>query len=283
MNYRHAFHAGNHADVLKHAVLTHVLSHLAKKDNAFRVIDTHAGTGVYDLAGLQATRTQEWQGGIGKIFADIPGGALGTFLAPYLGIIRALNPDGRLRFYPGSPEIARRLTRPQDAIILCERHPEDAALLRESMRDRRVKVLEMDGWTGLRANVPPKERRGAVLIDPPFEQPGELQRLARALSDAVRRWRTGTYLLWYPVKDPIEIDAFASSLARQDLPETLRIEFWLRRPRDRTRLNGSGLIVVNPPWTLAGTLGGCLAELVQFLGEGEGGRSRCEQIIPERC
>jgi 23S rRNA (adenine2030-N6)-methyltransferase len=203
MNYRHAFHAGSFADVLKHAVLTRALLHLGDKAAAFRVIDTHAGAGRYDLHGAEAKRTGEWQGGIGKLFDDPPGGEAGALLAPYLAVVRAENAAGKLRYYPGSPLIARALCRPQDRMIFCEREPgARKALVARLGRDPRAKISELDGWTGLKALLPPPERRGLVLVDPPFEEPDELARLLAGLAEAHRRFAGGTYLLWYAMKEP---------------------------------------------------------------------------------
>jgi 23S rRNA (adenine2030-N6)-methyltransferase len=279
MNYRHAFHAGNAADVLKHALLARVLTHLVRKDAAVRVIDTHAGIGRYDLAGGEAERTKEWRDGIGRLWDAPPREPLGNMLEPFLSVVREMNPGGGLRHYPGSPEIARRLTRPQDRLALCELHPEDHDALRRAMgRDRRAAVTAIDGWTALQAYVPPKERRGLVLIDPPFEQPGEFGRLREGLRRAHAKWPTGSYMLWYPVKNPLDTDAFAADIARLALPATLRAELWTRRPNDHARLNGSGIILINPPWTLEAELRSALPALAEVLAQDEGARARVEWL-----
>ena len=175
MNYRHAFHAGNFADVHKHSVLARILVHLRRKPAAFRVIDTHAGAGRYDLLAAEPSRSGEWHGGIERIWEGRPQHGPGAFLAPYLAAVAALNPDGRLRVYPGSPLIVKYLLRPQDRLIACELEPRSAAALAAALRgDARAKAVAIDGWTALGAYVPPKERRGLVLIDPPFEDAGRL-------------------------------------------------------------------------------------------------------------
>ena len=251
MNYRHAYHAGNPADVVKHAVLAFVLQHMTRKDTPLRVIDTHAGTGRYDLTSDAAERTGEWVEGIGRLWGkDLPE-PLAAFLDPYLDAVARLNPDGRLRFYPGSPEIARLATRPTDGLTFCELHPEDAETLGNLYaRDKRAKVIEIDGWLAPKAFLPPKEKRGLVLIDPPFEQRGDYDRLAEALAQGHRRFATGVYLLWYPVKDPAEVRRFHRMIAELAIPKCLTIEAtW--RVVDGQRLSGAGLVTVNAPYTLA--------------------------------
>jgi 23S rRNA (adenine2030-N6)-methyltransferase len=270
MNYQHAFHAGNFADVHKHVVLTRVLQHLRGKPAAFRVIDSHAGAGRYDLLGAQATRSGEWHEGIERVLASRPGGretvtqgnSLQALLLPYLDIIAALNPGGDLRIYPGSPLVAKALLRPQDRLIACELEPRAAASLKAALRgEPRAKVLAIDGWTALKANVPPKERRGVVLIDPPYEDPGDFMRLSAALAEAHRKWPTGIYLLWYPIKGRDAPDALARQLRRLAVAKVLRCEITLRPHRADDGLVGSGLIAVNPPFGLAEELEILLPEL----------------------
>src|SRR5437763_13112898 len=197
MNYRHAFHAGNFADVLKHAVLARILAHLGEKAAPFRVIDTHAGAGLYDLAAEAATRTGEWRGGIGRLIDADLADDIRALLAPYLAAVRAANPGGGLRRYPGSPLIALSLMRPRDRLVACELEPGAAAALAAHLRrDARARAVEIDGWLALNAYVPRKERRGVVLIDPPYEEKHEFARLADALAGAQRKWTTGIFLLW---------------------------------------------------------------------------------------
>ncbi|MCC6946749.1 MAG: 23S rRNA (adenine(2030)-N(6))-methyltransferase RlmJ [Bradyrhizobiaceae bacterium] len=280
MNYRHAFHAGNFADVLKHAVLVRILTHLRGKDAAFRVIDTHAGAGRYDLASIPATRTGEWREGIGRLLDTPPDGEAGELLAPYLSLVRAENPGGEIKTYPGSPAIALSLTRPQDRLIFCELHPEECnALAHVVGRDRRAKAIEIDGWTALKAYVPPLERRGLVLIDPPFEEEDEFRRLEEGLAEAHRRWATGTYLVWYPIKDQHETDAFARRVARLAIPKILRVELAIRAPQaGETRLLACGLLVVNPPWMLERELSQLMPALARILGVPGAGRHRIDRI-----
>ena len=276
MNYRHAYHAGNFADVVKHAVLCRILVHLRDKPAPFRIIDTHAGAGVYDLAGLEAGKTGEWRRGIGRllgedavpILAALPAEAR-SLLAPYLDAVAALNPSGRLSRYPGSPALALTLLRRQDRLIACELVPNAAAALARRLHgDPRAKALAIDGWTALAAYVPPVERRGVVLIDPPFEQPDEFSRLSQGLSAAHRKWPTGLYLLWYPIKDSAEVARFARALVRSRIAKMLRVELILPTAGSDTGLRGSGLIAVNPPWTLHGELKLVLPVLAEVLSRG---------------
>jgi len=201
MNYRHAFHAGSFADVFKHAILARVLVHLRGKTRPFRVIDIHAGAGLYDLASEEAGRTGEWRDGIGRLFdAALPAEA-GALLAPYLAAVRSCNPDGALRHYPGSPLLVCALLRPQDRLVACELEPAAAAALAHRLRAiRQAKAIAIDGWVALNAYVPPNERRGLVILDPPYEQPDDFARLSAGLTAALRKWPTGIYLAWYPIK-----------------------------------------------------------------------------------
>jgi len=252
MNYRHAFHAGNFADVHKHSVLVRILVHLRRKPAAFRVIDTHAGAGRYDLLAPEPSRSGEWHDGIERVWeARRQQHGPDALLAPYLAAVVALNPDGRLRIYPGSPLIVKYLLRPQDRLIACELEPRSAAALAAALRgDARAKAVAIDGWTALGAYVPPKERRGLVLIDPPFEDAADFMRLSSALAAAYRKWPNGIYLMWYPIKDRAAPDALARRLQKLALPNVLRCELTLGPPRAEAGLVGSGLIVVNPPFTL---------------------------------
>lgn len=251
MNYRHAYHAGNFADVVKHAVLARIVEYLKRKDKAFRVVDTHAGIGLYDLSGTEAARTGEWREGIGGVIeAPLEPGAA-ALLAPYLEAVRAVNGEGGLRHYPGSPLVARHLLRRQDRLTAVELHPDDAARLRRVFEgDFQVRVIELDGWLALGAHLPPKEKRGLVLVDPPFEVEGEFERLVDGLVRAHRRWPGGIYALWYPIKDGKAVAGFRSALAATAIPKILDIRFALRKPSAEPRLDGSGMVVVNPPFAL---------------------------------
>lgn len=266
MNYRHAFHAGNFADVVKHAVLVRMLLHLRTKESAFRVIDTHAGIGIYDLTGDEATRTSEWRTGIGRLLEKPPAGEASELLKPYLDLVIAENPGGKPTRYPGSPSIARTLCRQQDRMIFCELQPDDYAALKHNVgRDPRAKAIEIDGWTALKAYLPPKERRGLVLIDPPFEQPNEFDRFADGFAEAHRRWQSGTYLLWYPIKNQNDVHVFENRMARMGITKLLRIEFAMSTPRANESLGACGLMVANPPWTLENELKILLPALIECL------------------
>ena len=287
MNYRHAFHAGNFADVIKHIVLVRILLHLQEKNPAFRVIDTHAGAGVYDLAGEEAERGGEWLTGIARIMqARFSESAL-PLIKPYLDIVRAFNPQpGQLTAYPGSPLLARALLRPQDRMTVCEVEPKARKALIEALRrDTQARVVDLDGWTALPAFVPPNERRGLVLIDPPYEQKDEFERLAAAFSEAYAKWPTGSYLLWYPAKSRRATDELARQVAYavgQARPpgKCLRVEFSVAPQTAGTGLSSAGLLIVNPPWTLAAELKTILPELEKPLGQGGAGRFRLETPKP---
>lgn len=280
MNYRHAYHAGNFADVLKHLVLTLVIEHMKLKPAPFRVIDTHAGVGLYDLTSLEAAKTGEWQGGIGRILAEPVPGDAGAILAPYLDTINSENPGGTFSYYPGSPLIARRLLRGQDVLVANELHPEDhASLARQFARDGQTKILNLDGWTALKSLLPPKERRGVILIDPPFEEAGELDRLVTGLEAALRRFATGKFMLWYPVKALRPIDRFLAAISALRLEKILVVELFIRPPADPDRLNGTGLVVINPPFTLADRLNAVMPELVRRMAVESGAFF----VIDDRC
>jgi len=283
MNYRHAFHAGSFADVLKHAVLARILVHLRAKPAAFRVIDTHAGAGRYDLAGPEANRGGEWRDGIGRLLDAAIGEKARALLAPYLDAVAACNGGGRLTVYPGSPALVRALLRPQDRLIACELEPAAAAALaRYLARDARCKAVAIDGWTALNAYVPPKERRGLVLVDPPFEETSEFARLGPGLEAAHRKWPGGTYLLWYPIKERDAPDALARRLRRSGMVKILRVELSVPVPRGSTRLGACGLVVVNPPWTLASELEILLPELAAALAGERGGAHRVDWLAGEK-
>ena len=266
MNYRHAFHAGNFADVHKHSILVRVLLHLRAKPAAFRVIDTHAGSGRYDLFGSEATRSGEWHQGIERVWRAREAGAVHDLIKPYLDVVAALNPGGELRTYPGSPLVAQSLLRAQDRLIACELEPGSARALAATLRgDQRAKALRIDGWTAAAAYVPPPERRGLVLIDPPFEEAADFTHLSNILAVAHRKWPTGIYLLWYPIKDREAPDALARRLRKLSVPNILRSELTIGPPRAEGGLIGSGLVVVNPPFTLERDLRSLMPDLCRLL------------------
>jgi len=282
LNYRHAFHAGNFADVFKHAVLARVLHHLREKPAAFRIIDTHAGAGVYDLGSDEARRGGEWHDGIERLLAASLARPVAELLVPYLEVIGALNEPGRLKLYPGSPAIARAWLRPQDKLIACELEPKTYRALAANLRgDPRIKTLEIDGWTALSAYIPPPERRGLVLVDPPFEEDGDFARLSSGLAAAHRKWATGLYALWYPIKGRPEADMLTKRLRRLGFPKVLRAELTVAPLSDPSRLNGCGLILVNPPWMLESELSTLLPALSGLLGRQGHGGFRLDWLVAE--
>ncbi|WP_029583339.1 23S rRNA (adenine(2030)-N(6))-methyltransferase RlmJ [Bradyrhizobium sp. URHD0069] len=282
MNYRHAFHAGGFADVIKHIVLVRMLTYLQDKPAAFRVIDTHAGAGVYDLTGDEAGRGGEWLTGIARLMQARFSENAAPLVQPYLDIVRAFNPQRDLQAYPGSPLIARALLRPQDRLTACEVEPKARKRLIDALRrDTQARVVDLDGWMALPAFVPPKERRGLVLIDPPFEAKDEFERLAAGFAQAFAKWPTGSYLLWYPVKSRRATDGLARQVAEitgAGAPpgKCLRLEFSVAPQSAAAGLQSAGLLIVNPPWTLAGELRAILPELEKPLGQGGAGRFRLE-------
>ncbi len=251
MNYRHIYHAGNFADVLKHAVLARLVTYMQGKDKAFRVLDTHAGIGLYDLSSEEAQKTGEWLDGIGRLLAEDLPPAVGEILEPYLRVIHELNPEGGLKHYPGSPKLARMLFRPQDRLSAMELHPDDYETLHRLFdNDFQSRITHLDGWLSLGAHLPPKEKRGIVLVDPPFEIEGEYERLVDGLEKAVRRFPGGVYCLWYPLKKNAPIAEFHKALKETGIPKMLCTELTVKSDRGTTGLTGSGLIIVNPPYTL---------------------------------
>ncbi|MFW9605505.1 MAG: 23S rRNA (adenine(2030)-N(6))-methyltransferase RlmJ [Pseudomonas sp.] len=279
MNYRHAYHAGNHADVLKHAVLCRLLTLMGRKETPLASLDTHAGIGLYDLNSQEAGKTGEWREGIGRLWTvpDLP-----PLLAEYRHLVAALNPQGTLRYYPGSPEIARRLTRPQDRVLLNEKHPEDGEKLRENMRaDRRVRVHLGEGWHVARALLPVVEKRALLLIDPPFEQADELAQCVESLKTAIARMRQTVVVIWYPIKDERQLKRFYQALAASGAPKLLRAELSVHPTDNPAGLNGSGLAIVNPPWPLADELQTVLPFLARELAQSKGGW-RLDWLIEEK-
>ncbi|MEE7477279.1 23S rRNA (adenine(2030)-N(6))-methyltransferase RlmJ [Methylobacterium hispanicum] len=279
MNYRHAFHAGNFCDVLKHLVLVRVLAHLCLKPAAFRAIDAFAGLGLYDLDADEAARTGEWRDGWGRLdapFAD----PVEALLAPYREAVAAVRARHGAAAYPGSPALIREALRAGDKGVFVELHPVDHETLRARYaRDARTKVLHLDGWTALNAMIPPPERRGLVLIDPPFEVPGEVERLGAHLAKAVAKWPTGVFLAWYPIKDAAAVERMVAALDRDLRRPALRLDLVVDPP-DPTRLTGTGLIVVNPPWRLAEEAALFLPALAERFARGDYGAFRCDPLGP---
>jgi 23S rRNA (adenine2030-N6)-methyltransferase len=284
MNYRHAFHAGGFADVIKHIVLVRVLTYLHEKPAAFRVIDSHAGAGLYDLTSEQARRGGEWLTGIARILQARFSEATAALLKPYLDVVRAFNPQANmLAAYPGSPLFARALLRPQDRLTACEVEPSARKALIDALRnDQQARVVDLDGWVALPAFVPPNERRGLVLIDPPFEAKDEFARLEKGFLAAFNKWPTGIFLLWYPAKSRRLTDQLARQVARaaastRPAAKCLRLEFSVAPQTQDAVLASCGLLIVNPPWTLQDELKIILPELEKPLGQGGAGRFRLEK------
>jgi 23S rRNA (adenine2030-N6)-methyltransferase len=286
MNYRHAFHAGGFADVIKHIVLVRILTYLQEKPAAFRVIDSHAGAGLYDLTSEEARRGGEWLTGIARVMQARFSETTLPLVKPYLDIVRAFNSASELKIYPGSPLIARALLRPQDRLTACEVEPKARKRLIDALRrDTQARVVDLDGWLALPAFVPPMERRGLVLIDPPFEQKDEFERLADGFAQAFAKWPSGSYLLWYPVKSRRVTDILARHVAElvhagPSPGKALRLEFSVAPQAADAGLVAAGLLIVNPPWTLLGELKAILAELEKPLGQGGAGRFRLETAKP---
>jgi 23S rRNA (adenine2030-N6)-methyltransferase len=263
MNYRHAFHAGNFGDCMKHALLVWALRVLQRKPTPFAVLDTHAGAGSYDLISGPAERTGEWHDGIERLLHNPP-----APLADYVGLVR------RVGLYPGSPALIRALLRSTDQLICCELHPDDARELRRRFaHDRQVALHHRNAWEALGALLPPRERRGLVLIDPPFEDPQEFERLARGLAIGHARFRNGTFLAWYPIKHRAPARAFHTAVRESGIRDVMAAELCLREPLDPVRLNGCGLLLINPPFGFEADAPVILDALLQCLSEGESGAS----------
>ena len=280
LSYRHLFHAGNFADVFKHALLARLLIALGGKGTPYCYLDTHAGTGRYDLAHEWAWKTREFQNGIGRLWErkDVPGA-----LAPYLDAVRSENPKGRLRYYPGSPLIAMKLRRPGDRIVLVELNRKDHAELEAVVgRERHVAVHLMDGYQALRAFLPPPERRGLVLLDSSFDRSGEFARIARALKDAYQRWATGTFAVWYPLMAPAVMRGFERDVERTRIGKILRLELLVRKRDADTPIPGCGMLVVNPPWKFDAEARPLLHWLWRALTPDGAGGVKVDWLAPEQ-
>lgn len=279
LSYRHQFHAGNVSDVFKHALLSRLLIALTRKDKPFFVLDTHAGLGLYDLEHPWSQKTAEWRHGIGRVWAraDAP-----EALQPYLEAIRGDNTDGHLRHYPGSPRIARRLMRPADRLALCELNKDDCATLTAVFAGaRHTAIHNQDGFTAIRAFLPPQEKRGLTFIDASFDQADEFGRIVRAVKEAHTRFATGMIAVWYPLMAPAAMQAFARSLQAARLPKTLQLELTVH-PEDWTEhIRGSGMIVVNPPFGLDKEAPPLLDWLWQALSPQKEGGTRCDWLVTE--
>ena len=289
MNYRHHFHAGNFADVVKHALLVQLIKALQKKEKGFLYVDTHAGRGSYDLTaaaqGDSLVRKPEWPDGIGRL-AGLP--EVSAKLADYLATVREFdrnqgNAGMTPRFYPGSPWIARLLARPQDRLALYEKQPDECAALREGFQlSPRTTVHEMDGYVALRAALPPPERRALVLIDPPFESQDEFAQIGAALSEGLRRFSSGVFAVWYPLTERARVDAFFAEVFALKPPPTLAAELMIAGDQAPIKMKGCGLVIINPPWGFAAVAEAILALLSSVLAQAPGAREKVSWLVAER-
>lgn len=293
MNYRHGFHAGNFADVVKHALLVRLVRALQRKPRGFLYLDTHAGRGGYDLtaeaAGDTLSRTPEWPDGVGRLWSGAAGAP--AVVAEYVEQVRRFDrARGNLaaapRFYPGSPALVAALLRPADRMLLCERHPAECAALRAEMDGRpqvgvRVTVQEIDGYVGIRAALPPPERRALVLVDPPYEAQDEYARAAAALGEGLRRFPSGTFALWYPLTERARVGEFLDAITALQPPPTLAAEVAIAGDGAPRKLKGCGLVVVNPPWLFAGEAASAVEFLATALAQEPGGSGRLAWLVPE--
>ena len=279
LSYRHLFHAGNFADVFKHALLSRLLIALGGKEKSYFYLDTHAGTGRYDLGHKWAWKTREFENGIGRLWErkDIP-----AALVPYMNAVRSENPKGRLRFYPGSPLIALKLRQPGDRLVFCELNRTDCAALEEAVeRARNVSVHLMDGYQALTAFLPPKERRGLVLLDSSFDRAREFARIVKALREAHQRWVTGVYAIWYPLMEPGAIRDFMRSVEKSGIRRVLRLELRVKKQEPDTPIPGCGMLVVNPPWKFDAEARPLLDWLSQALSQDGAGGAKVDWLVPE--
>jgi 23S rRNA (adenine2030-N6)-methyltransferase len=280
MNYRHAFHAGGFADVLKHAVLARILVYMTRKEAPLRFIDTHAGAGRYDLSGAEAARSPEWREGVARVMTARPPPPVAELMGPFLRAVGPCGADGRPFSYPGSPAIAQALLRARDRIALCEANAAEREKLIAALgRDRRLSIVGTDGYVALNAYLPPKERRGVVLIDPSFEAESEAKSVEGALAGAIRKWPAGTYMAWRPIRDAKADARFLNSVAALGAPDILRLELDVGPGRIGARgqdpLARAGLLIFNPPHILIEEARALLPWLAATLGRDGGGKYVC--------
>ena len=275
MNYRHAYHAGNFADVFKHIILARMVVYMQRKEKAFRVYDTHSGIGMYDLASEEADKTQEWALGVAKVLNAKAPSAIAKLIAPWREAVAACE-EGT---YPGSPRIARHLLRKQDRLSLYELHPEDFETLSAGFSgDYQTRLNMLDGWLVAGAHIPPKEGRGIMLIDPPFEDGQDFDRMIDALEKARKRWAGGTLALWYPVKRRDHTDEWLGSLKGLKFPDLVNAEIYVREPRSASMLNGCGMVIINPPYTLRDELQLMLPWLAERMHQDKGWGYRVQDL-----
>lgn len=278
LSYRHAFHAGNHADVLKHLTLVLVLDYYRQKDKPFWYIDTHAGTGFYHLNAAAAQQNREYATGVQRLWEE---GAPPATLHPYLALLQTANPTGTLQHYLGSPWLAALLLRPHDRLHLFELHPRDQQALQQTLgKDKRVRIRQGDGYAGLLGLLPPAPRRAVTLVDPAYELKSDYQQAIATLSDAYRRFATGTYLLWYPVVQRQRVNQLEQALLRSGMRDILQVEFCPHPDSPGLGMTGSGLFITNPPWVLARQLQTALPWLNQRLASGQG-QTLVRQLVTE--
>ncbi len=276
LSYRHSYHAGNHADVVKHLVQVAILDYLLQKDKPLCYHDSHAGAGLYSLGSTQAQKTAEYQQGIGRLWQHQ---AKSASLARYLELVQSLNPDGELAFYPGSPKIAALMLRPQDSIQATELHPSDYPILQSQFARRRYSRIEnSDAWAGFKAMLPPLTKRGLVLIDPPYELKTEYHDVVAGLTEAYRRFPQATYAIWYPVIERPAVEAFIQAIVATGIKNQLRIEFCPQSDKAGFGMSGSGMLVINPPYTLADNMRQALAELAPIVANNQPDSSNLWQV-----
>ncbi|ELV8555291.1 23S rRNA (adenine(2030)-N(6))-methyltransferase RlmJ [Vibrio fluvialis] len=278
LSYRHSFHAGNHADVVKHIVQSLILSALQQKDKPFVYHDTHSGVGRYDLTHEWSEKTGEYKQGIARLWqqTEVP-----EDIHSYLDAIKALNDDGELRYYPGSPRVARAHLRSHDRMVLTELHPSDYPLLEQEFhRDRQVAIFKEDGFARLKGSLPPKERRGLVLIDPPYELAKEYRDVVQAIAQSYKRWATGIYAIWYPVVNRCDIDDMIEGLQGLGIRNILQIELGVSPDTNERGMTASGMIVINPPWKLESQMQSILPFLKEAIAPATG-HYKVEWIVPE--
>ncbi|ELW9234230.1 23S rRNA (adenine(2030)-N(6))-methyltransferase RlmJ [Proteus mirabilis] len=279
LSYRHSFHAGNHADVLKHIVQTLIIESLKEKEKPFLYLDTHAGAGRYQLTNAHATRTGEYLEGIARLWQqeEVP-----ELILPYLEAVGSLNTSDELRYYPGSPLLAAKLLREQDLLMLTELHPTDFPLLRtEFSRDKRVRVCREDGFGQLKSKLPPVSRRGFALIDPPYELKQDYSAVVKGIVEGYKRFATGTYAIWYPVVHRQQIKRMLKDLEATGIRKILQIELAVKPDSDQLGMTASGMIVINPPWKLASQMASILPWLHRTLVPEGTGHTLVEWVVPE--
>ncbi len=275
MNYRHAYHAGNFADVFKHIILARLLEYMKVKDKPFRVFDTHSGIGLYDLGSEQAGKTGEWQSGVKRIMDAQPPAAVNRLIGPWKDAVRTVG-EGH---YPGSPRVAHALLRKTDRLSLFELHEEDSQKLKQEFQgDYQTRVYDSDGWLASTGHIPPKEKRGVMLVDPPFEDGKDFDRMIDLLKKSVQRWPGGVVALWYPVKRRDHTDEWLETLRGLKFKDLMNVELYIREPRPVAMLNGCGMVILNPPYILSNELHTIMPWLSETLKDDKGWGYRIQDL-----